>query len=129
MCYFLKRLWWLDLLYNVSKKKIIIKKIKIADNEFKQAIGLMFSKRKNFDYCLIFERPSESIIGSSIHMMFVFYPIKVVFLDSNKKVVDIKKKAIPFGFYFPKKPAKYILELPINQNLNFIKNNDRFKWV
>ena len=117
------------MLYNVTKKKMIIKKVKIADTEFKQALGLMFSRRKYFDYCLIFERPTESIIGSSIHMMFVFYPIKVIFLDKNKKVVDIKKKAIPFWFYLSKRPAKYILEMPIKVKSNFVKINDRFKWV
>lgn len=116
------------MLYNISKKKIIIKKIKLADTELKQAIGLMFSRRSKFNYCLIFTRPTSSILGSSIHMMFVFYPITVIFLDENKKVVDIKKKAIPFWFYAPKKPAKYILEMPTSTNLSFVKVNDRFKW-
>jgi len=116
------------LLYNVTRKKIIIKKIKFADTEAKQAIGLMFSRKSKFNYCLIFSRPTSSILGSSIHMMFVFYPISVIFLNERKKVVDIKKKVIPFLFYSPKKPAKYILELPIETNLNSVKLNDMFKW-
>ncbi|MEI8364524.1 MAG: DUF192 domain-containing protein [archaeon] len=116
------------MLYNVSKKKTILNKVKIADTEFKQALGLMFSRRSKFNYCLIFSRPTSSIIGSSIHMMFVFYPITVIFLDENKKVVDIKKKVIPFWFYAPKKPAKYILEMPTSTNINSVNVNDRFKW-
>jgi hypothetical protein len=117
-----------DLLYNVSRKKMIIKKVKHADTELKQAIGLMFSRKINFDFALIFERPSSSVIGSTIHMMFVFYPIAVIFLDEKKKVVDIKRKVIPFWFYAPKKPAKYIIEIPTSTNISFIKINDRFKW-
>ena len=116
------------MLYNISKKKIIIKNVKIADTEIKQTLGLMFSRRNKFNYCLIFKRPNSSILGSSIHMMFVFYPIAVIFLDENKKVVDIKKKIVPFWFYMPKKPAKYILEIPISTKIDFIKLNDVFKW-
>ena len=117
------------MIYDITKKKIIIKKIKLADTSFKQGLGLMFSRRSRFNYCLIFPRPYSSIIGSSIHMMFVFYPITVVFLDDKKRVVDIIKKAKPFRlFYNPKKPAKYILELPITTNINFVKINDKLKW-
>lgn len=84
----------------------------------------MFFPRSKFDFGLIFKREYESIVGSSIHMLFVFYPINVIFLDSNKKVVDIKKKLKPFTFYSPKKKAKYIIELPIETDISFIKIND-----
>lgn len=84
----------------------------------------MFFPRSKFDFGLIFKREYESIVGSSIHMLFVFYPINVIFLDSNKKVVDIKKRLRPFTFYSPKKKAKYIIELPIETDISFIKIND-----
>ena len=113
---------------NVNTKKIIIRKTKIADTEIKQGIGLMFSKKKNFNYALIFPRLTESIFGSSIHMMFVFYKIHVIFLDKNKKVVDIKKNLCPFWFYAPKKASKYVIELPTNINLDNIKINHKLKW-
>ncbi|MDD4049895.1 MAG: DUF192 domain-containing protein [Candidatus ainarchaeum sp.] len=103
--------------------KIIIKKKKII-SPLKQGLGLMFFPRRKFDFGLIFKREYESIVGSSIHMLFVFYPINVIFLDSNKKVVDIKKKLKPFTFYSPKKKAKYIIELPIETDISFIKIND-----
>jgi uncharacterized membrane protein (UPF0127 family) len=57
-------------------------------------------------------------------MLFVFYSINVLFLDSNKKVIDIKKRLRPFTFYSPKKKAKYIIELPIETDISFIKIND-----
>lgn len=44
-------------------------------------------------------------------MFFVFYPIDVIFLDENYKVVDFKEDFKPFTFYTSKKPAKYIIEL------------------
>ena len=45
-------------------------------------------------------------------MLFVFYPIDVIFLDEQKKVVEIKENFRPFRFYTPKKKARYVLELP-----------------
>ena len=65
----------------------------------------MFSSKKN----LIFEFPKEEIIP--LHMWFVFFSIDVLFLDSKKKVLEIKADFKPFTFYTPKNKAKYVLEL------------------
>ena len=45
-------------------------------------------------------------------MLFVFYPIDVLFLGKNKVVVEIKESLMPFTVYTPKNKAKYIIELP-----------------
>ena len=45
-------------------------------------------------------------------MLMVFYPIDVLFLDKNKKVVEVKENFKPFSFYAPKNKALYIIELP-----------------
>jgi len=70
-------------------------------------IGLMFSKRKN----LVFILNKESRLNAAVHMLFVFYPINVYWLDKNKKIVDFKKNLRPFKFAVPKKKAKYIIEI------------------
>ena len=73
---------------------------------FSKFFGLMFSPKKN----LLFEfnKPNKPII----HMFFVFYPIKIYYLDENKKILD-KIVAYPFHIYKTKYPSKYILEIPI----------------
>jgi len=71
--------------------------------------GLMFSKKKNILLCL----PKEKRV--SIHSFFVFFPFYAVFLDSQKKVVDIKKMW-PFMYYKSKKPFKYVLEIAKSKN-------------
>ena len=45
-------------------------------------------------------------------MFFVFYPIDVLFLDKNKKIVEIKENFKPFTLHNPKNKAQYIIELP-----------------
>ena len=73
---------------------------------FSKFTGLMFSPPKN----LLFEfnEPNKPII----HMFFVFYPIKIYYLDENKEILD-KIIAKPFHIYKTKYPSKYILEMPI----------------
>lgn len=91
---------------NKTKKTIIAKDYKICNDIISKAFGLMFSKPKPL--ILIFKR--EKIIP--LHMLFVFYPIDVLFLDKEKRVVEIKENLKPFSFYTPKKKAMYAVELP-----------------
>jgi len=92
---------------NKTKKTIISKKHKLCKSDFSKALGLMFSLKP---HTLIFEFNKEKKV--SLHMLFVFFPIDVIYLNENKKVVEIKNNFKPFTFYHPKKNAKYLIELP-----------------
>ena len=76
------------------------------------------------------ERENESIVNAAIHMLFVFQKLQILWLDSNKKVVDAKI-AYPFiSFLFPKEPAKYIIELnPENKGLGKIKEGEKLEFA
>ncbi|MFW6014325.1 MAG: DUF192 domain-containing protein [Nanoarchaeota archaeon] len=91
---------------NKDKETVIASEFKHCKNFFQHFRGLMFSGKK----CLLFEFEKEKHI--SLHMFFVFFAIDVVYLDKNKKVVEIKKGLKPFWFYSPKKKAKFIIEAP-----------------
>jgi len=110
-----------------SKEKIILKKHKLAKGFF-QAIGLMFFRKSKFNFALIFDRGYESIVNSSIHMFFVFFKINVLFLNNKKEIVDIKISLKPFTLYAPKKPSRYIIELPNYVNLQELKLGDKIDW-
>ncbi len=83
---------------------------KIVHSSWGKARGLMFSKKKN----LIFVFEKEKRI--SLHMLFVFFPIDVLFLDKDKKIIEIKKDFKPFGFYKSKKKAKYVVEIAVPED-------------
>ena len=70
----------------------------------------MFSKKS--DRVLIFKFSHEKIVP--LHMIFVFYPIDVLFLNKEKVVVELKENFGPFTFYTPKKKAMYVVEMPKN---------------
>ena len=78
---------------------------KICKTPWSRARGLMFSKKRN----LMFVFDKEKRIP--LHMFFVFFPIDVLFLDKNKRIVEIKKNFKPFTFYKSKEKAKYVVEL------------------
>lgn len=92
---------------NTTRKTVIAKNYKILDSKLSQALGLMFSKPK----CLVFDFKKEKRI--SLHMLFVFFPIDVLFLDNGKKVVEVKENFRPFTFYTSKSDKiRYVIELP-----------------
>jgi uncharacterized membrane protein (UPF0127 family) len=94
------------MLINKTKNKLLAKTPKTCISVLSKAVGLMFKKPKTLIF--IFER--EKIIP--LHMLFVFYPIDVLFVNQSKKVVETKKNFRPFTFYTPKHKAKFIIELP-----------------
>ena len=95
---------------NTSRNSILGNKIRLCDTALSKFIGLMFSKKS--DTSLIFEFNHEKIVP--LHMVFVFYPIDVLFLNKEKVVVELKENFKPFTFYTPKKKSKYVIELPNN---------------
>jgi len=95
---------------NTSRNCILENKIRLCDTTISKFIGLMFSKKS--DRVLIFKFSHEKIVP--LHMIFVFYPIDVLFLNKEKVVVELKENFGPFTFYTPKKKAMYVVEMPKN---------------
>ena len=97
--------------------------IKVCKNSFSQFRGLRFSKKKELLFIL---KKEDKIL---IDMLFVFFPLNVVFIDSNYVIKEIKK-LYPFTFYLPKHKSKYIFETPFpidlktGNNFNVMKYND-----
>jgi len=80
-----------------------------ADSFMSRFMGLMF--RKDPEKGLILKLPSSrSRRGSAIHMFFMRFPLDIIFLDFDKKVVDMVSIK-PWNTYTPKSPAKYVIEL------------------
>ena len=63
--------------------------------------------RQKRDLVMVFKHPKRI----SLHMFFVFYPIDVLLLDENKKIIEIKRNFKPFTFWSSVKKGKYLVEL------------------
>jgi uncharacterized membrane protein (UPF0127 family) len=67
--------------------------------------GLMFSKKRN----LLFDLNDKREL---IHSLWVFFPIKLYFLDENFEIIE-KGVLRPFWFYIPRVKAKWLVEIPV----------------
>jgi len=103
------------------KNNILADDVKHYTNTFSRTKGLRFSKPLKKKQALILVAEKESIRETMIDMLFVFFPIDVLWLDKNKKVVDIRRHVKPFTILvIPKHKAKYIIELKkgMTNNIN-----------
>ena len=97
----------------INKHIVLAEKARYLDNFLFKARGLMFSKPLRGGSGLVLVADNEGVLETTIHMLFVFFPIDVVWLNSKKIVVDIKRGVSPFTLNLaPQKSAKYVLELP-----------------
>jgi len=99
------------ILKNITKKSEI-KNVEIADSFLSKIKGLMFKKKGRLLLKFYFQDYHK------IWMLFMKFSIGLVFIDKNKKIIDIIENAKPITFnpktwkiYGPKKKCKYILEV------------------
>ena len=102
---------------NKTTNKIISKKERVCTTLLSQIRGLMFRKKQN----LIMIFPKERKI--SLHNFFVFYPLQIIILDKNKKVIEIKNNFKPFTFWNSSKKGKYLIE--IGKEKSLVSLNDQ----
>jgi len=96
------------MLKNKTRKTLMAKRLRFCKTFASKIIGLMFA-RKIQDEALVFVFDKDQ--GDAIHMLFVFFSIDLLFLDKNKKVIEIKENFKPFTVYVPKKEYRYFVEL------------------
>jgi uncharacterized protein len=91
---------------NIFFKKRLVIKARLLSSSFSQAFGLMFQKPKP----VLMDFGKERI-SLGVHMFFCFWPLDLVFLGKQKKILEMKLGIKPFQIYTAKK-AYYLLELP-----------------
>jgi uncharacterized membrane protein (UPF0127 family) len=97
---------------NATTGERIARRVVRCDTFWRRGRGLTFrsSRAVADDRVYLFVERRESIAQTAIHMFFVFFPIAVVWLDRDRRVVD-KALARPFRpYYAPCRPAQYYVE-------------------
>lgn len=89
--------------------KLVSEKV-LCITPFQKATGLMF-KKKLTDTAYVFAFDADQKIP--ITMFFVFFPIDVLWVNSDHEIVDLKKKVLPFTPHiYHRGKARYLVELP-----------------
>ena len=91
-------------LYNISKGSQISSKTKIAGSFFERLMGLMGKNGLEKEECLIITP------CNSIHTFFMKFPIDVVFMDREGKVVKLIRGVGPKKMVMPIKGTHFVVE-------------------
>ncbi len=101
------------MIYQIKNRQtgeLILARARRCASFFCHLRGLMLRTQLDDDEGLLFITSRPSIINATIHMLFMFIPIGVVWLDAEWRVVD-KKYAKPWRLaYAPAQAAQYYLE-------------------
>jgi uncharacterized membrane protein (UPF0127 family) len=89
--------------------------------------GLMFRSSLATDQGLLLVERRDSRVDTSIHMLFVFMDLAVIWINSEKVVVDVVLARTWRPAYAPRRPAKYILEIHPSR-LDEFKIGDRVEF-
>ena len=98
------------MLVNRRNGAVLAQRITLCDTFWKRGLGVMFRRELKDDEVYLFVEKRESITLTAIHMLFVFFPLAVFWLDNERVVVDAVL-AKPFRpHYAPSRPARYFIE-------------------
>jgi len=106
-------------LINKIKKEVITTKVIVRERKHEITLGLIPYKIKNeyiYDYLKWKKFDKNDVMlfkvrgRLGIHTWFMSFPIVVLFLDKDWKVIE-KVKLDPFENYKPKKEYEYFIEL------------------
>lgn len=81
--------------------------------------GLMFVPDLPEYGGILLDEHNDSILNTSIHMLFMNFNITAVWIDTNFQVVDVKLARKWVLAYFPKTPARYVLETSASRQGDF----------
>lgn len=113
---------------NETRNVTLVRQVRRADGFLTRLRGLTFRRRLGADEGLLLVGRSENRAEAAIHMFFVFFPIGVLWLDRENRVVD-KVVARPFRpYYAPQAPAIGVLEC-WPEVLNQVEIGDQIRFV
>jgi uncharacterized membrane protein (UPF0127 family) len=90
-----------------------------CDSFFCRLRGLTFRRNLPARTGLLLVGSRENRLDASIHMLFMWLDLAIVWIDSSLRVVDVKLARRWKLAYLPQAPARYVLELPVDCQPDF----------
>jgi uncharacterized membrane protein (UPF0127 family) len=98
-------------IFNASRSRLVLDRVRWCESLMCRSVGRMFRGSLGDREGLLLVQRASDAVSAGIHMMFVFSPLGVLWLEQDGKVVD-SVLAKPWRVYVPKERAYYILEGP-----------------
>ena len=99
------------LIYNLTRPKIHPIQASYCSSFICRLRGLTFRRNLPSRGGLLLVQNRDSRVDSSIHMLFVWIDLAVVWINNAQQVVDVRLARRWRPAYLPARPARYVLEL------------------
>jgi uncharacterized membrane protein (UPF0127 family) len=90
--------------------------------------GLMFRNSLGENEAVILADTKEARLDAAIHMFFMNFDIAAVWLNSGRRVTDVKLARRWHPIYMPNTPSQYVLEIHASR-VNDFRVGDRVKFA
>lgn len=97
-------------LTNTATGVVLLPRLRLCKDFFSKFRGLMLRSDLPETDGLMFVYGRESRVDTSIHMLFMAFPIAVVWLDKDNQVIDKALAKVWRPAYAPRTPAQYVIE-------------------
>jgi uncharacterized membrane protein (UPF0127 family) len=104
---------------NLSRPLAQTIQARYCDSFFCRLRGLTFRRSLPARTGLLLVESRDSRLDASIHMLFMWMDLAVVWIDSSLRVVDVILARRWRLAYLPQAPAHYVLELPVDCQAEF----------
>jgi uncharacterized membrane protein (UPF0127 family) len=98
-----------------------------CDSFFCRFKGLMLRRKLPTNWGLLLVQPRDSRLDSSIHMLAMWIDLAVVWITDSGEVADVRLARRWRPAYFPKKPARYALEMDV-AHLKDFQTGDKVRF-
>jgi uncharacterized membrane protein (UPF0127 family) len=113
---------------NLETDKPLFCEVHWCHTSWRRFLGFQFRRRIRPDEALVLVHKKESIQTSSIHMLFVFTPLAVAWINQQGRVTSVQL-ARPWRLYYASpEPACYVLEMA-PENLGLLQAGDRVGFI
>ena len=114
-------------LTNCRTGRTLARRVTLRRRTWEVALGLMFRRGIGEDEAMVFCLPKAGIREAGVHMLFVPFPIALLWLDEEFRVVD-KVLARPWrSGYRPKTAARFFIEAHPSR-LDLVQEGDELQW-
>jgi uncharacterized membrane protein (UPF0127 family) len=106
-------------IHNLSRPQIPLITARYCASFLCRLRGLTFRRNLPAGQGLLLVQGRDSRLDTSIHMLFVWMDLAVVWINSAGQVVDAKLARSWRMAYLPEHPARYVLELAVDHLHDF----------
>jgi uncharacterized membrane protein (UPF0127 family) len=99
------------LIYNLTRQNPLPIQAQYCSSFFCRLRGLTFRRSLPSGVGLLLVQGRDSRLDSSIHMLFVWMDLAVVWINTALQVVDVRLARRWRPAYLPARPARYVLEI------------------